>query len=332
MKISLNNFVIPNFIIKSICRDFGCYVMDVSIEISKENKQDTSPVAFAVPDNLSRKQINLMILSKYISNFENIHGIVLDANVMQGAMHACAVMCDMYFDNSEYPIPSVECSQANFPFHFIASKNIIYPYFNISAQDHKIECKTDGVHDFALTDSGISFGLKNLKYEFRDAFIMMAVDSIEKRQSNNEVGYIYKSVNNPDVMRMLFGFATPYFNDDASKADLFFGILQMYCDSMASRPWFESRFPEIKTARSDMDGNFWIYGLIEKMLAPARGPDFTVTKKWAPITNEVWMNIEEARRKAGLTGASLEFMLQVKDHGSSEDGKSIQSLIEEMRS
>ena len=331
-KISLNNFIIPYFIIKSICRDLGAYPMDVSIEILDQAKAETSPVAFVFSSGLSRKQLNLSILNKYLGSFESIHGFAVPVEAYQGALSSCAAMCDMYYDNSAYNIPSAETGPENFPFNFIACKNIIYPYLNINDNSCKILCDSSGMFDFSLTSSGASIGLKNLKIEFRDAFIMMCIDSHYKKENNANFGIIYQSLNSPDIMRMLFAFAVPYFNDDANKADAFMGILQMYADCITSRPWFEGRFSPIKTAqKANMDGNFWIYGIIEKMLAPARGPDFTITNKWAPITNEVWENIDSARRKAGLSGASLSFMLQVKDHRGSDDSKSIQALIEEMR-
>jgi hypothetical protein len=332
MMISLKNFIIPNFIIRSICRDLGCYPIDVSISICSQPTEDTSSVLFNVSDNFSRKQANLIILNKYLANFENIHGIKLNPDVVNAAMLSCSLLCDMYFDNSEYNIPQNTCNDANFPFYFIASKNIIFPYFNIELKKRTIICDPQSFYDYIVEDNKLYFGFKNLKIEFRDAFVMMGIDDFYRTCSNDGADFLGRSLNNSDVMRMLFGFSLPYFNGDEYKADVFFGILHMYSDSPVSQNWIESRFSNIKTARSDMDGNFWIYGLIEKMLAPARGPDFTIYKKWAPITQEVWSNIEDARKKAGLTGATLAFMLKVKDHVEYDDNRTIQALIEDMRS
>lgn len=176
MKISINNFIIPYFIIKSICRDVGCYPMDVSVEFSSVPKSETSPVAFSVLESFSRKQVNLIVLSKYLENFENIHGMSIDLSTIQGALSTCAFMCDIYFDQSIYEIPKTECENSNFPFVFIATKNIIYPYFNLDLRKENIVCDPSALYDFVISDSSINFGIKNLKAEYRDAFVLMGID------------------------------------------------------------------------------------------------------------------------------------------------------------
>lgn len=330
-KFSLNNFIIPYFIIKSICRDVGFYPLDVSIEFSDKEKNDSISLCFNINSKLSRKQVNLTILNRYLNNFLNIHGSKLEEVVISGAMGVCSTMCDLYFDNSQFDIPPAKVSDANFPFSFISCKNIIYPYFNISKNNCEITCDPDSYVDFLMENNVGYFGIKNLKIEFRDAFIMMCLDEKYKKDNNDADGFIYRSFNNVDVMRMLFPFAVEYFNKDVEKADYFFSLIHMYSNSIASEKWINERFPKNKTARFVTDGNFWIYGLIEKMLAPSRGPDYTITRKWAPITNELWSTIDSARKKSGLSGANLEFMLSVKDHGVSSDQFIVQKLIEDLR-
>lgn len=330
-QISLNNFVIPYFIIKSACRDYGLYPFDISIYFSDEQVQDSNPVQFCVSNSLSRKQVNLTVVNKYFSNFKNLHGSDIDKSVVTNALSACSILGDLYFNDAVFNIPNANTSGQNFPFYVISTKNIIFPYFNIDKIDLNVDCQSGACHDFSFTNNGLSVGIKNLKSEFRDAFIIILADLLYKRQKQNSSGFIKDSLNSPDVMRMLYPFAISYFNDDMVKTDAFIGLLQMYSDTIAGKNWVDSAVSPIKTARMNTDGNFWIYGLIEKMLAPARGPDFSVTKKWAPITNMIWENIETARKKSGLSGASLEFMLRVKDHGSSDDSIVIQKMIEELR-
>jgi hypothetical protein len=294
---------------------------------------DSNPLEFCIYKKFSRKQINLTIVNKYFSNFKTLHGIEIDQSVMENGLSSCSVLSDLYFNNSEYHIPNANTDGQNFPFYVIATKNVIYPYFNIDKIDLNVQCHSYGCYDFSVNEKGYSIGIRNLKSEFRDAFILILADYMQKSQKKNSSGFIKDSLNSPEIMRMLYPFAVSFFNDDMVKADAFIGLLQMYSDTIAGKHWLNSTTSSIKTARMNLnDGNFWIYGLIEKMLAPARGPDFNITKKWAPITNAIWENIESARKESGLSGASLEFMLRVKDHGSSDDTMVIQKLIEEMRS
>lgn len=330
-KISLNNFVLPYFIIKSACRDYGLYPFDIFINICDKDIPDASPVQFNINQGMSRKQINLTILNKYFTNFKSLHGVDLDASVVVNGLSSCSILSDLYFNNSQFNIPNANTNGQNFPYYVISTKNIIFPYYNIDHLDLNIYCQSDSCHDFSFNENELSIGIKNLKTEFRDAFILILSDYVFRNQKKNSSGFIKEALNSPDIMRMLYPFTVSYFNDDMIKSDAFIGLLQMYSDTVAGKHWFDSTVSPIKTARMNMDGNFWIYGLIEKMLAPARGPDFSVTKKWAPITNMIWENIESARKQSGLSGASLEFMLRVKDHGSSDDSIVIQKMIEELR-
>ena len=136
-KISLNNFVIPYFIIKAACRDVGAYPIDISIDISNKAEQDVSPLVFNISAVMPRKQINLTIVNKYLTNFNNIHGFSLDPSVIQGALSSCSALCDMYFDNTEYNIPPSDTWPENFPFNFIASKINIFPN-NSNKKDIKL--------------------------------------------------------------------------------------------------------------------------------------------------------------------------------------------------
>ena len=81
-----------------------------------------------------------------------------------------------------------------------------------------------------------------------------------------------------------------------------------------------------------VDSSFWHTGLIEKMLGPVRGYDFTIKEVWQPIVNQLMDLIEKKRKKAGLSGAPVEFMLRVRDgEENCEKPKLLQDMLSDMR-
>ena len=85
---------------------------------------------------------------------------------------------------------------------------------------------------------------------------------------------------------------------------------------------------------SQQASSFWLFGLIEKMLAPSRHVDARIKEQWAPVVDSLYASIDKERRRAGLTGAPLEFMLRVQSGAFPHDASTgiVQSMLEDSRS
>ena len=335
-KISIKNFIISHFVIKSICRDYGLYPFDISVEFSKETFIDSSGLKINIKESLNRKQKNLSILNMYLSSFKNLHGVDLDKSVYESGMSACSFLCDIYFYDYKLNCEDVKVTSSNFPLFFILSKNIINPYFDInckSAIDFPVTCTCSNDFDFAIEGSDVCIGINGIKEEYRDLLIFYCLDNCDSLKCGKNKEIISSFVSSTDVMRMVYPVLESYFNNDEHKIDSFLGFLKISSDMPSGRVWVQEKTNLVKTAKYALDGNFWIYGLIEKMLAPARGSDFSIKQKWAPIANQFWLDMEKARKDAGLSGASLECMLRVKDPEIKEKPFVVQKMIEDfMRS
>lgn len=332
INLSIKNFIISNFIIKSICRDYGLYPFDLSVEFSQETVVEKDGLKIKIKNSLNRKQKNLSILNSYLLNFKNLHGIELDQSVYESGMAACSFMCDIYFHNNKINCEDAKITSAHFPLFFILSKNIICPYFDISCKsaiDFPITCTCNYDFDFASNGNDFYIGINGIKEEYRDLIVFYCLDNYSELKCGKDTEIISKFMSNSDVMRMVYPVLESYFNNDYHKIDSFLGFLKISSDMPSGRQWIEEKAGMTKTAKYALDGNFWIYGLIEKMLAPARGPDFSIKQKWAPIANQFWLDMDKARKEAGLSGASLEFMLRVKDPEVKEKPNVIQKMIED---
>lgn len=332
--VSLNNYSIPYFVIKNICRDYGLFPFDVKVSESDSSQVSSDGLQFYVNNKLSRKQFNLTIVNFYLSNFKNLHGIEVDPVVASNAIASTVGLADIYFTSSA-PIENAEISGRHFPLFFILTKNIIFPYLDLNNEYAKlktIHAVGDGKFDYCVSeDNQVHIGLSGVKEEYRDIAVFEALSKVYAINNSNNKNLIFEIISNPDIMRMMYPVVNSFYNEDSIKTDAFLGALQMHSDSIAGRQWMQNKNDMNKFARYEFDGNFWIYGLIEKMLAPARGPDFSITQKWAPIANAFWQDIESARQKAGISGASLEFMLRVKDPIMEQNAEVIQRMIEGIR-
>lgn len=334
-KIVLSNFVIPNFIIKSICRDNGIYPFEINIEMGKSTFVSNNSLKFTINNNLTRKQKNLSILNLYLSSFKQLHSSELAQEVIPNSLAACSFLCDIYFTNNKISLDDNKARSSHFPLFYSLTKNIIFPYYNINHKylnDFDIFFSGSECYDFNTSEDCPSVGITEIREEYRDLFIFKCADSILEKNLEKNSCFIKNFINNNEVMRMVYPVLSSYYLNDNYSIDAFLGMMQIFSDSTVARTWVEERSSLQKTARYNLDGNFWIYGLIEKMLSPARGSDFTIKQKWAPIANQFWQEMESARKQSGLSGASLEFMLRVKDPEVKEKPEIIQKLIEETRS
>jgi len=63
----------------------------------------------------------------------------------------------------------------------------------------------------------------------------------------------------------------------------------------------------------NISDTWWFLGLIEKMLEPARGPDWDTYQILNPYFEGIWNNIEQERKKRGREGLTYEALLRIKD-------------------
>lgn len=334
INLSLNNYLIANFIIKNICRDYGVFPFDVEVSESNDNLVFPNGLKINIDKRMSRKQFNLTIINFYLNNFKNLHGIDLDPESSSAALITASGLCDIYFTYNNI-INDSNISGNHFPLFYILTKNVIYPYMDLNSEYLLLKDITsigEGKFDYSISkDNKISLGFNGVKEEFRDIALFKCIDTLHSINSVSGKNILFNFVSNTELMRMAYPIILAFYNNDAYKVDAFLGGLQICSDSIYGRKWVEEKAGLQKTARYEFDGNFWIYGLIEKMLAPARGPDYSIKQKWAPIANSFWQDIDLARKKAGISGASLEFMLRVKDPEAQGKPEVVQRMIEDLR-
>lgn len=77
---------------------------------------------------------------------------------------------------------------------------------------------------------------------------------------------------------------------------------------------------------------WWFIGLVEKMLEPHRGPDWTTYESLKPFTDELWEKVEEEKKRRGLPELPMELLLRVQSRDFKQDpNQIIQGLLSDER-
>lgn len=90
-------------------------------------------------------------------------------------------------------------------------------------------------------------------------------------------------------------------------------------ENVSEKIIFDLGGKSIKTAQMganpymNISDTWWFLGLIEQMLEPARGPDWSTKELLKPYTEDVWDKINKEREKRGRAGMTYEALLRFKD-------------------
>lgn len=321
---SIKEFPLVYFLAKNICDDMGVPLNDV--KISKDGRDGSLAVGEKV--SLGGLQIE-MLQSVVMASCRSAGRNSLDMQASESISAGVGILQMVYgmsglegFDKS----PLLRMDQ--FPGAFMIAKNILcpiceMPFFNIqvileanSILHEKVESDvahinsgilTAGGRDCALLACMISANGKNIQ----ECFVKMLTNRSSFRLLRSSIAEIYD--NEEDI----FAFITMAY----AYADISIHNHQDYLPSFME-----------KTA-SFTAPSFWIFGLIEKMLAPVRGVRDNIAAKWAPISHEVWDRIDERRKQLGLPHAPMEVMLRVQAAPFSQESssKTLQSKLEDAR-
>jgi hypothetical protein len=127
-----------------------------------------------------------------------------------------------------------------------------------------------------------------------------------------------------------------YYNDDIR--DRFLGVLDLFL-STEEKEEFVSLLAALigldnnLTKKSQSIGQTWYYvGLIERMLEPARGNDFTINDATKIISKELWEKIEAKKKETGLDPLPFDVLLQIQSEGLKVDpNKHLEMLLSNNR-
>jgi len=180
--------------------------------------------------------------------------------------------------------------------------------------DEKYMKKNDIVNHntpFIFCNSDIEYG------PYVNAALLISAIKAHGLDPHEVISDIYYS----ELKGQLVGFADLAFVNSKKSNDFISLLLTMVGIENFSEDLIENSIkvaeaPDIiKYAQSwdQVYGNWWYLGLLERMLEPVRGSDWTTHQRLQPFLDALWSKIEKERKKRGRDDLNYESLLRVKD-------------------
>lgn len=229
-------------------------------------------------------------------------------------------------------------------------KNIICPLNDCEIKNCRLICGPNAETDFVSYIKEGEIESKNMPKEdfiyvnehvknivVQDAFLLIAAIKAHGLDPHEVISEIFSG----SMYEKLFGIAKMVYVDDKNLDE--FVIFLMYILNLKLTDYphiLDVEFDKVRQAQAwDMPYRngvqWWYYGLLEKMLAPARGADWSTYLQLEPWTKEFWNTVSEIKaKKPQGEGVNFNDLLRLKHMQTSEPrdiSQTIQALLSEQR-
>jgi hypothetical protein len=345
----VSDFKLPTAFIKKACYSSHCVFVDLPVVFEYADENHRHPMYHngelyigeteLLGDTLSR------IITAYLLNFKEITGenIPCCEDLMQRTIiyvnNFFRFLCfyqDSFSEAKDDAANALRLYQK--PFVWLIMKDILAPAFDeIVAKNCKIVEGHSNCVDAALfvseeeysryddsagvLDEPFVFVNTDIEYEPYSAAHLL-VEAI-KCEGECPVS-IMEKVFTSSLYDKLVGLTKLAFKSDKEVNDFFLCLMTICGFDNQSHLFIQEAVDEhVKTAQAtgqhggnqyqDISDTWWFLGLIEKMLEPARGPDWSTHKRLQPFLEKLWNKINKERKKRGRDGLTYEALLRIKD-------------------
>ena len=329
----ISDYKLSKFLIQSACEGAGCPFVDLNIRFNEDGLMGDilSNGSICISNAKSWFDINSKIVLVYFTHFEQICGssLMMDCIELERVLDLWRSF--LLFICSDGDTASLKNDEEfvlrlyQFPAVWLLMKDIICPAYEVQIENIAIAvvedqtaCDISEYLDKKVLDIETSFiGLNNcIEYKpVKDAFLFISV--LEAHDLN--AYKIIKEIMSSELQSKICGAMKLVYGNDKEVND-FLMILLTYVgienkieylvvDSIKKA----SKSEMIKEAQfmNNLSNSFWFFGLIEKMLEPSRGSDWSVYKGLQPWFQEIQDRIEVEQKKAGRDGITYESLLRI---------------------
>jgi len=357
---NLSNFTLISSLLRNFSRHFNCPFLDFSIKFKNIEIAQIDNGCLFLPVSSDPYGLSTSAVTVYLQNLLKLQMIDeqafrLGLNFNLGLLH------EIYerdtHDGSGDVLNIMKMDQ--FPHAFIPLCDLILPEINIPYDNYRVVVSPDLKFDVCrpyFESEGLSkevcksddFPIIFLNSYVKDPvfYTTFLIDCYlscyfkDEDKSLRKMKGLLSDLDFIDILNSFYG--NIWEEQDLSKFFFMMGIvfelpysISDVFNSYHSGQEKTAQWGPVDTSSrgsQSVDSSFWQYGLIEKMLGPVRGYDFTIKEVWQPIVNKLLAMIEEKRKKSGLERAPVEFMLRVKDGDvNCEKPRLLQDMLSEMR-
>ena len=360
MKHSLSNFTLVSSLLRNFSRHFNCPFLDFYIKFDNIEMAIIKEDYLCLPRSSTPYMLATSVVTVYLQNLLKLK--LIDEQAFRlGLNFNIGLLHEIY----EQDVPQEQSGAVNvlkldqFPHSFIPLCDLILPELNIPYKNYRVVVSPDlkfdvcrpyfdsnGLPDDICKSDDFPIIFLNSHVKNPVFYTPFLIDCYLSCYFNDEAKAVKRmtgllsDVDSVDILNAFYG--NVWNDSDLSKFFFMLGIIFELPFSISdilspqnSAQEKTAQFAPVDTSSKgtqSVDSSFWHTGLIEKMLGPVRGYDFTIKEVWQPIVNHLLAVIEEKRKKSGLSGSPMEFMLRIKDgEENCEKATLLQDMLSEMR-
>lgn len=348
MNQKISDFKLAECIIKAFCKIINANFVNLEVifDKDKDNGYFNGRINVGKTINVAHTINNIVtyyLLSSYdISGFkafksEEHKSLVL--NCLCNFLRSIAY-CKIDYKKDKSNILS---RLSDFPAIYIIMKDIICPAYRIQMIDFKVlEMDVNNIDIASFI--GRSEEIKHSPFIFLNSGIEESVcrESFLLTEAIRGIGKCpiktLKEIYDTDIKEQMFGVIDLEYKD-VYKFNTFDNILRTIneIDNKSDNILLDFYNKNIKTSQAmdnkyEKGSSWWLLGLLEKMISPARGSDWTTFLSLQPYFKELWDKIEIERAKRGREGITYEKLLRIQNGENEEkSGKIIEKILCEDR-
>ena len=308
---SISDYKMAESILRSICDYHSVKFINIEIKFDEDDKIGfiDGKIFIGNPKNLALALYR--IISICIENFDNIY----NKNIFCDELHRFNLLNAIF--NYLKKISSIDNKKElvwqrlyQQEVVWTIMKDIICPAFDIEIDNCLIALYSTPWVDVACYSKDKNFILLNTDIEndiIKQAALLCSVIKFYGLNPRD----VISEIDNTEIMNKIEGVAKLSFKDNSEVLD-FIVMLKVFAGLKIDENWkILSDRPGVKTAQtSGSADSWWFLGIIEKLLEPARGSDWSTYKALEPYYQEVQDKIDKARAKSGREGLTYEALLR----------------------
>lgn len=321
-----SELALASAVMRVFARHFGSDLPDLHVSHHGGPLPSVEGKSVFVPASFGSRQSFLAACTEILHNSLEKFGFTADPQEVQAYQAFCIGISSMLYGEPRPPMDS-PASFGFMPTSFILIRDGVCPALGLPFDDVAVKsCVMPG--DFVCDKDCLC-----ISCEIHDPVVEAAI-LVKYFVERHDPRLVAVLVKDDAFRRYLNNFLNESYGPASASLLLFLlcSMSGLNVESYGADVFESSKSAVVKTAQTSP--SFWLFGLIEKMLAPSRGANPHIKERWAPIVDSLYAAVDKERRRKGLTGAPLEFMLRVQAGPDSQGVSSplIQSMLEDSRS
>jgi len=341
----VSDFKIPTAFIKKACSVSGCSFVDLPV---KFEQLDGSPITQSYKDGyiyIGTPEILGDTLSRIVMSYLGCFEIITGSPLLSIDLQELYIYVTSFFRFLCFSDDSYEVAKSEYPvakrlyqnsFVWLLMKDIVGPAFGVSPVTNlkMVEAGSPNIDASLFVDDDMMgkyydtdivdeepFIFVNTDIEYKPFLYAHVFVETIKAHGGNPFDIVSTILESP-LKDRVSGLAYLSFGEEKKVNDFLscLGTIVGY-ENESEQIIFDlgGKGKSLKTAQMgsnpymNISDTWWFLGLIEQMLEPARGADWSTHELLKPYTEGVWREINAEREKRGRNGMSYEALLRFKD-------------------